>query len=86
MPGATSSTSSNSCGTAKRLFRPTSHGVPGREVLEAVRDSGGVALCAFGRSLVGDADRTGMEGWHFDVYPTCEGMIAAAPEVHLEDP
>jgi tRNA threonylcarbamoyl adenosine modification protein YeaZ len=58
----------------------------GREVLEAVRDSGGVALCAFGRSLVGDADRTGMEGWHFDVYPTCEGMIAAAPGGHLEDP
>ncbi|HOV50571.1 MAG TPA: tRNA (adenosine(37)-N6)-threonylcarbamoyltransferase complex dimerization subunit type 1 TsaB, partial [Candidatus Cryosericum sp.] len=58
----------------------------GREVLEAVRDFGGVALCAFGQSLLGDADGTGMKGWHFDVYPTCEGMIAAALGGHVEDP
>ena len=58
----------------------------GREVLEAVRDSGGVALCAFAQSLVPDADGAGMADWQFDVYPTCEGMIAAAPGGHAEDP
>ena len=58
----------------------------GREVLEAVRDSGGVALCAFAQSVVPDADSAGVADWQFDVYPTCESMIAASLTGHVEDP
>ncbi|HNW84321.1 MAG: tRNA (adenosine(37)-N6)-threonylcarbamoyltransferase complex dimerization subunit type 1 TsaB [Candidatus Cryosericum sp.] len=58
----------------------------GREVLEAVQDSGGVALCAFASSLAPGVGAAGAAEWQFDVYPTCEGIIAASGTGHLEDP
>jgi tRNA threonylcarbamoyl adenosine modification protein YeaZ len=58
----------------------------GHEVLEAVRASGGLAVCAFARSLAPEVGSAGAAGWQFDVYPTCEGIIAASRMGHVEDP
>ncbi len=62
----------------------------GPEVFEAVRKTEGLAACAFSLSAIPESLRP-HEGehtvWHFDAYPSCCGIVAAAAaKTSVEDP
>jgi tRNA threonylcarbamoyl adenosine modification protein YeaZ len=61
----------------------------GPEVLDAVRDAEGRAMCAFSQAIVPESGRP-RQGeavtWSFDVYPSCHGILGASAAAHSEDP
>lgn len=61
----------------------------GPEVFDAVRRSGGIAVCAFAVAAIPDDHRPGQcesVVWEFNVYPTCAGIVAASANASIENP
>jgi tRNA threonylcarbamoyl adenosine modification protein YeaZ len=61
----------------------------GPEIFDAVRRTGGLAVCAFALSTVPESQRPGQGErvvWKFNAYPTCRGILAARVNASKEDP
>jgi tRNA threonylcarbamoyl adenosine modification protein YeaZ len=61
----------------------------GPEMFDAVRRTGGLAVCAFALSAVPESQRPGQGErvvWKFNAYPTCRGILAAGVNASTEDP
>lgn len=61
----------------------------GPEAFDAVRQSGGLAACAFPLAAVPESQRPQASDrvvWEFSVYPTCRGIVAASAQACAEDP
>jgi len=61
----------------------------GSDVFAEVRQTGGIAACAFPASVVSQEEDLGGHDktrWLFDMYPTCSGILAASQVGRREDP
>jgi tRNA threonylcarbamoyl adenosine modification protein YeaZ len=61
----------------------------GPEIFDAVRRTGGLAVCAFAPSTVPESQRPSQSErvvWKFNAYPTCRGILAARVNASKEDP
>ncbi|MCE5193529.1 tRNA (adenosine(37)-N6)-threonylcarbamoyltransferase complex dimerization subunit type 1 TsaB [bacterium] len=59
------------------------------DVFAEVRQTGGIAACAFAASVVPQEENVGGHDnttWLFDMYPTCAGILAASQVGRREDP
>ncbi|MHB8071925.1 MAG: tRNA (adenosine(37)-N6)-threonylcarbamoyltransferase complex dimerization subunit type 1 TsaB [Candidatus Cryosericum sp.] len=61
----------------------------GPEVFDAVRRSGGTAVCAFAVAAIPEdqrPDQCESVVWEFNVYPTCRGVLAGSANASIESP